>query len=245
MWSVTADGKGTPQPIDTGAATGCNGSHGFSPDGKWLAITCNTPGNSGNRVYVIPAAGGAPRMVTTNPDSYFHSWSPDGKTILFTRPNHGGGNIYSIAVNGGAETALTAGAGMSDDPDFSPDGTFIYFNTDRWGVMQIARMHPDGSGVEQMTFDKFRNWTPHPSPDGKSVAFLSYAPDVTTHASNKDITLRILTPQDGKTHVLTELVGGNGSMNVNNWSPDSKSIAFVTYAMVPAGSSESTGPSTK
>jgi TolB protein len=238
VFSVSADGKSAPQPIDTGAATGCNGSHGFSPDGKWLAITCTSPGNPGNRVYVIPAGGGAPRMVTANPDSYFHSWSPDGKTILFTRPSHGAINIYSIAADGGAETApeeeLTMGTGVNDDPDFSADGAFIYFNTDRWGSMQIARMNPDGSHVEQMTFDNFRNWTPHPAPDGKSVAFLSYAPEVTTHASNKDIALRILTPQDGKTRVLTTLVGGSGSMNVNNWSPDSKRLAFVSYELLPA-----------
>jgi Tol biopolymer transport system component len=100
--------------------------------------------------------------------------------------------------------------------------------------MQIARMNPDGSHVEQMTFDNFRNWTPHPAPDGKSVAFLSYAPEVTTHASNKDIALRILTPQDGKMRVLTTLVGGSGSMNVNNWSPDSKRLAFVSYELLPA-----------
>jgi TolB protein len=234
MYSVTADGKGTPQPIDAGTATGCNGSHGFSPDGKWLAITCTETGNPGNRVYVIPAAGGTPRMVTANRDSYFHSWSPDGKTILFTRPEHGGGNIYSISAEGGAETALTTGTGISDDPDFSPDGASIYFNTDRWGGMQIARMHADGSHVEQMTFDKLRNWTPHPSPDGKSVVFLSYAPDVITHASNKDITLRILSPADGSVRVLTRLVGGNGSMNVPNWSPDSKRLAFVSYQWQPA-----------
>lgn len=234
MFSVSTDGKGTPQALDTGTATGCNGSHGFSPDGKWLAITCTSTSDPGNRIYVIPSSGGATTLVTKNPDSYFHSWSPDGKTILFTRPNHGSLNIYSIPAGGGVETELTTGTGTSDDPDFSPDGAFIYFNTDRWGGMQIARMHSDGDHVEQMTFDQFKNWTPHPSPDGKSVVFLSYAPDVTTHASNKDITLRILRPQDGKMRVLTTLVGGNGSMNVNNWSPDSKRLAFVSYDLVPA-----------
>jgi TolB protein len=234
IYRIAADGTGAPQAVDTGAATGCNGSHGFSPDGKWLAITCTTPGNPGNRVYVIPATGGTPRMVTANPDSYFHSWSPDGKTILFTRPSHGAIDIYAIAADGGAETALTTGTGTSDDPDFSGDGQLIYFNTDRWGGMQIARMHADGSQVEQITSDKFRNWTPHPSPDGKWVVFLSYAPEVTTHASNKEITLRLYSLEDGTTRVLRNLLGGNGTMNVSNWAPDSKRLAFVSYELLPA-----------
>jgi Tol biopolymer transport system component len=240
IYTVSADGKGTPQVIDTGNATDCTGSHGLSPDGKWLAITCVTPANPGRRVYIVPSAGGTPRTVTANPDSYFHSWSPDGKTIAFTRPSHGSGNIYSISVEGGAETALTTGPGISDDPDYSADGQYIYFNTDRWGGMQIARMKPDGSHVEQITFDSFHNWTPHPSPDGKSIVFISYPPDVTTHAANKDIALRILSPADNKIRVLTNLVGGDGSMNVPNWSPDSKSLAFVSYQLLPEDDARST-----
>jgi TolB protein len=232
---------GTPQVIDTGAATGCTGSHGLSPDGKWLAITCSMPDNSGRRVYIIPSAGGTPRLVTANPDSYFHSWSPDGKTIAFTRPSHGSGNIYAISVDGGPETALTTGSGISDDPDYSADGKYIYFNSDRSGSMQLWRMRADGSQPEQVTFDNFKNWTPHPSPDGKSIVFISYDPSVTTHAANKEIALRILSTSDNRIRTLVYLTGGDGSMNVPNWSPDSKSLTFVSYQFLPAedtGSSE-------
>lgn len=234
LYTVAADGKGTPQPLDTGAASDCSGSHGFSPDGKWLAVSCSMPGMTGRHLAILSSTGGAPRLLTANV-SYFHSWSPDGKTILFTRSSQGSNNIYAISVDGGPETALTTGSGISDDPDFSADGQYVYFNTDRWGGMQIARMKPDGSHVEQVTFDHFKNWTPHPSPDGRSVVFLSYDPEVTTHASDQDIALRILSTADNKIRVLTTLVGGNGSMNVPNWSPDSKSLAFVSYLMLPPG----------
>lgn len=235
LFTVSADGKEPPRPLDTGSATDCSGSHGFSPDGKWMAISCAMPGMTGRHLAIIPAAGSAPRLLGTNV-SYFHSWSPDGKTILYTRGDHGANNIYAISADGGPETALTTGTGISDDPDYSPDGQFIYFNTDRWGGMQIARMRPDGSQVEQVTFDSFKNWTPHPSPDGKSIVFLSYNPDVTTHASNQEIALRILSTADNKIRVLTNLVGGDGSMNVANWSPDSRRLAFVSYEKLPAGS---------
>jgi Tol biopolymer transport system component len=231
---------GAPELLDVGNLTKCSGSHGLSPDGKWFAVTCAATDNPDHRVYILPATGGTPRLVAQN-TSWFHSWSPDGKTIAFTRGGpHGSGNILSISVDGGPETPLTIGTGLSDDPDYSPDGKWIYFNTDRWGGMQIGRMHPDGSQPEQVTFDEFKNWTPHPSPDGKSIVFISYNPDVTTHAANKDIALRILSTGDNKIRTLVNLIGGDGSMNVPNWSPDSKSLAFVGYQMLPAGDTGST-----
>jgi hypothetical protein len=239
MFRIAAEG-GSPQPIDIGSASDCTGSHGLSPDGKWLAITCTTPGNPGRRVYIVPSAGGTPRMLTTNPDSYWHSWSPDGKTILFTRPSHGSGNIFAIPFEGGTERALTTGSGISDDPDYSPDGKYIYFNSDRWGGMQIARMLPDGSHQEQITFDECKNWTPHPSPDGKSVVFESYDKSVTGHPGDKEIALRIFSPADNKIRVLVNLLGGSGSMNVPSWAPDSEHLAFVSYQMLPADDSGST-----
>ena len=173
-------------------------------------------------------------MVTANPNSYFHSWSPDGKTILFTRPAIGSLNILAIPAEGGDETALTTGAGTSDDPDYSPDGQYIYFNSDRTGGMQIFRMRPDGSHVEQVTQDERRNWTAHPSPDGKSVLILSYASDVTGHPANKDVALRILDVATGKVRDLVEVVGGAGTDNVPNWAPDGAHLAFVSYQMLPA-----------
>ena len=244
LWTVPVSISGgkiaDATPIDIGNATDCTGSHGLSPDGKWLAMTCATADRPGRRVYMVPAGGGTPRMVTANPDSYFHSWSPDGKTILFTRPIHGALNIYSIPAAGGPETALTAGAGVSDDPDYSADGQWIYFNSDRAGGMQIWRMRPDGSHPEQVTFDDKRNWTAHPSPDGKSILILSYAADVSGHPANQDVTLRILNLADGSIRDLVQIVGGAGSDNVPNWAPDGTHFAFVSFQLLPADEDGST-----
>jgi TolB protein len=239
LWTVPAQG-GTPTQLNTGAATRCTGSHGLSPDGKWLAISCSMPDRPETRVYIVPASGGEPRLVTDNPASYFHSWSPDGKTIAFTRPSHGSGNIYAIPVDGGPETALTTGSGISDDPDYSQDGKYLYFNSDRSGSMQIWRMLPDGTHPEQVTFDAYQNWTPHPSPDGKSILILSYDKDVTGHPANRDIALRILNVEDGKLRVLVNIVGGSGSDNVPNWAPDGSHFAFVCYQMLPPEDTGST-----
>jgi Tol biopolymer transport system component len=239
LWTVPATG-GEATALDIGNATNCSGSHGLSPDGKWLAMTCALEDNPGRRVYVIPSTGGTTRMVTANANSWFHSWSPDGKTILFTRPSHGTLNIYAISPDGGAETALTTGAGVSDDPDFSADGKWIYFNSDRAGGTQIWRMKPDGSAPGQVTFDAKHNWTAHPSPDGKSILILSYDPDVTGHAANKDVTLRIINVADGKIRDLVKIVGGAGTDNVPNWAPDGSHFAFVSYQFLPADDNGST-----
>jgi Tol biopolymer transport system component len=233
IFTIPVNG-GTPTRIDTGDASGCTGSHGLSPDGKLLAITCTTPAYPGRRVFIIPFGGGTPRILTEHPDSYFHSWSPDGKTIAFTRPSHGSGNIFSIPVEGGAETALTTGTGISDDPDYSADGKYIYFNSDRGGSMEIWRMKPDGAQPEQITFDGLNSWTPHPSPDGKWIVFVSYGKGTAGHLANKDVELRILSTADNKIRVLTSFVGGDGSMNVSFWAPDSKNLAFVSYESIPA-----------
>ena len=233
IMTVPADG-GTPQPLNIGDATRCNGSHGLSPDGKLLAISCSMPDKPGSRVYIVPVNGGAPRLVTEHPDSYWHSWSADGKTIIFTRPDHGSGNIFAISVDGGEEHALTKGTGISDDPDCSPDGKYIYFNSDRGGTMQIWRMRSDGSAAKQITNDDFVNWTPHVSPDGRSVVFLSYPPGTTGHPVNRDIELRILSLSDRKVRTLVALVGGSGTINVPSWAPDSQHFAFVSYQLLPA-----------
>ena len=89
---------GTLDAVNIGAAaTCCNGSHGLSPDGQWLAISCSMPDKPESRVYIVPSGGGTPRLITENPNLYWHSWSPDGKTIVFTRPDpHGSLNIYAI-----------------------------------------------------------------------------------------------------------------------------------------------------
>ena len=88
--------------------------------------------------------------------------------------------------------------------------------------------------MEQVTSTILKTGRRIPRPDGKSIVFLSYDPSVTTHAANKDIALRILSPSDGKIRTLVNLIGGDGTMNVANWSPDSKNIAFVSYQLLPA-----------
>jgi TolB protein len=223
---------GKPVQLDTGFANRCNNDHGFSPDGKLLAISHhNNEGKS--LIYILPATGGTPRRVTELGPSYWHGWSPDGKILVYCAERNGNYDIYTIPVEGGQETRLTHAEGLDDGPDYSPDGRYIYFNSERTGVMKIWRMDSDGKNQVQLTNDdQYADWFPHPSGDGKQIVFLSYDKDVKGHPSNKDVVLRIMPFSGEKPRVLARLYGGQGTINVPSWSPDNKYMAFVSYRLV-------------
>ena len=224
---------GTPALIDTGFAVHCNNDHGISPDSKTIAISDQTKDEERSQVYIVPIEGGTPREVTPKGPSYWHGWSPDGKTLAFVGERNGEFDIYSIPFEGGNETRLTSAKGLDDGPEYSPDGQYIYFNSERTGHMQIWRMKADGTSQAQVTQDELNDWFPHISPDGKWMVFLSYDPTVTGHPENKDVMLRLMRLSDGKITILTKLFGGQGTINVPSWSPDSTQLAFVSYQLIP------------
>jgi TolB protein len=228
-----------PAEINTGFATSNNNDHVLSFDGKMLAISHQSrDDNNQSIVYTVPVTGGTPTRVTPLGPSYLHGWSPDGKFLVYTGGRNNEYDIYKIAVTGGEETRLTTTPGLDDGPEYSPDGRYIYFNSVRGGKMQLWRMRPDGSAQEQVTDDGYNNWFPHISPDGKWIAFLSYMPDVAPgdHPWYKHVYLRLM-PADRSAppRVIAYVYGGQGTINVPSWSPDSKRIAFVSNTDVRKG----------
>ena len=225
---------GTPELIDTGFATRCNNDHGISPDGRELVVSDQSQDpQHQSQIYILPITGGTPRLITKNSPSYWHGWSPDGKTLAFVGQRNGEFDIYAIPAAGGEERQLTTAKGLDDGPEYTPDGQFIYFNSERTGHMQIWKMRADGGEQTQVTFGPQNDWFPHFSPNGEQMAFLTYDPTVTGHPENKDVVLRVLSMKDGKIREVGKLFGGQGTINVPSWSPDSKQFAFVSYALVP------------
>jgi TolB protein len=222
---------GQPEMIDTGFANRCNNDHGLSPDGTQLAISDQSQGGK-SLVYLLPATGGTPRRLTSTGPSYWHGWSPDGRTVAFCGERNGEFDVYTMPIAGGEERQLTIAPGLDDGPDYSPDGAFIYFNSERSGLMQVWRMKPDGSQQEQVTSDDNNNWFPHPSPDGKWIVFLTYGKGVSGHPGNQDVELKLMPVAGGNIQILAKLFGGQGTINVPSWSPDSKEVAFVSYLPV-------------
>ena len=223
---------GTPQIIDTEFAIRCNNDHGISPDGTQLVISDQSQEEHRSLVYIVPIGGGSPRRITQKSPSYWHGWSPDGKTLAFVGERSGEFDIYAISAASGEETRLTTAKGLDDGPEYSPDGKYIYFNSERTGHMQIWRMRADGSEQEQVTFDEYNNWFPHISPDGLQMVFLTYEASVTGHPENKDVMLRLMSLKDKKVIVLAKLFGGQGTINVPSWSPDGLQVAFVSYQLL-------------
>jgi hypothetical protein len=226
----------TPEAIDLGMLTRINNDHGVTSDGKMWAFSDQSQTVSGQRpslIYTMPVGGGPVKKLTELGPSYFHGWSPDGKTLAYCAERNGNFDVYTISVDGGQEKRLTTADGKDDGPEYSPDGQYIYFNSERTGSNQIWRMKPDGSAQEQVTKDDVENWFPHVSPNGQSLVFLTYDKGAGDHPENKDVRLRVMNLATGAVDELAKLFGGQGTINVSSWSPNSQYIAFVSYQIVP------------
>lgn len=233
LYRVDRNGK-NKELINTGSAKMCNNDHGISPDGTQLVISNSieiSPGNYSSAIFTLPLNGGEPKLITSNTPSYWHGWSPDSKTLAFVGMRNNEFDIYTIPVTGGTEKQMTFSKGLDDGPEYSPDGKYIYYNSFQTGRMQIWRVNAEGGTPEQLTSDEYANWFPHPSPDGKYIVYISYIEDQKEgHPFGKDVKLRLMNLRTGKIRDLTEVFwGGQGTINVPSWSPDSRMVAFISY----------------
>ena len=233
LYRISPDGRTGPELIPTGDVKVCNNDHCLSFDGKMIGISSGTPEDWRSHIYVCPVDGGEPVEVTPVGPSYLHGWSPDGGTLVYCAERDGEFDVYSIPSEGGTETRLTDSPGLDDGPEFTPDGQWIWFNSVRTGLMQLFRMRPDGGEQQQMTFDRDRNsWFAHVSPDGSTVAYITYRKgdlEPGEHLPGKDVELRLMPSEGGEPRTVVSLYGGQGTINVNSWAPDSKRFAFVSY----------------
>lgn len=232
------------EQVDTGFCVQCNNDHVPSPDNQLLAVSCMPPeltdGTYESHIYVLPMTGGEPKDLTGPGLSYLHGWSSDGKELAYCafrkKPEEETMRIEicTIPSDGGEETCLTDGKGYNDGPEYSPDGKHIWFNSTRSGLMQVWRMNRDGSGLTQMTDSDANNWFGHVSPDGKHVIYLTFAKgelEPNEHLPNMYVSLGMMDYDGQNKKKLLDLFGGQGSINVNSWAPDSRRIAYVKYVL--------------
>ncbi len=222
----------TASLLDTAPANRNNNDHVLSFDGTMLGLSDQSEEHGGQScVFTVPVQGGTPKRITPLTPSYLHGWSPDGKFLVYTGGRSNKFDVFKIASDGsGSEERLTEAVGLNDGPEYTPDGQYIYFNSSRTGKMQIWRMKPDGRDQEQVTNDEYNNWFPHVSPDGKWIVIISYPPDnhPAEHPYYQHCYLRLLPIGGGEPKVIAYVYGGQGTINVPSWSPDSRRIAFVS-----------------
>lgn len=238
LYTISTSG-GTPVKLNTDTLARLNNDHGISFDGKMLAVSHHISGlpGGGSTVFVLPLSGGRTKQITTETPSYWHGWAPNGKEVTIVGQRNGTTiyNLYKVDLKTLKETPLTENkTGHVDGPEYSPDGKYIYYNANPTGTMQIWRMKPDGSASEQLTFDANHNWFPHVSPDNKWIVYISFPPDIepNAHPSYKKVTLNLMPVNGGAPKIIAYLYGGQGTLNVNSWSPDSKKISFVSNSQV-------------
>ncbi len=242
LFRISVAGTSLPRYLPTGDLNNLNNDHCLSPDGGTIYMSADD-----GHLYSVGIDGGQPRRISNDRDpqrrfhSYLHGVSADGHTLVYvgleTAPTGNTlTNIYTIPAQGGADRQLTDVNVPVDGPEFSPDGKWIYFNGElaatRSGHAQLFRMAPDGTGMEQLTDDARVNWFPHPSPDGEVIAYLSYPPATIGHPADREVMLKLMKPDGSQSQTLCAFRGGQGTINVNSWSPDSRHLAFVAYPKV-------------
>ena len=237
LFRLRSDGSGEPEQIDLGTVPAINNDHVVAPDVSAVYVSADD-----GHLYSIPFAGGPPRRVSNDHGANFHYFlhgvSPDGQTLAYIglTEMRGGAtntNVFLIPAAGGTDVQLTDDEFADDGAEFSPAGDWIYFNSERAstspGHAQLFRMRPDGSGLEQLTFDERVNWFPHLSPDGSQLASVSFPPGTQGHPADREVIIRLIASGGGTPRDLTTVFGGQGTMNVPSWAPDSRQLAFVEY----------------
>lgn len=249
LWRIpVAEGGAKPEALKVDPSLRCNNDHDYSHDGKRIALSATSPSSRQSQVYVADADGSNARLVTAAAPSYFHGWSPDGKYLAYVAQRDGKFSLFRVLSAGGEEERLTSKS-PDDGPDYSPDGKWIYFNSQRSGDWDIWRIPAQGAGpgdarAECVTSDELADWFPHPSPDGKWMLVFSFPKGTPGHNGRMEGVQLRLFPLPGakvkamKPRVVTTFFGGQGSINVNSWSPDSKRFAFVIYKPLKNGANE-------
>ena len=238
LYRLKVDGSAPPELIPAGEFRDSNNDHVLSPDGCFIYAS-----SEDGHLYRVPMSGGDALRVSNESDGlearYLHGISPDGSTLTHIGVPAVGNrtfNAFALSLLDGSTQQLTHSDRPHDGAEYSPDGEWIYFNSERespkQGHSQLFRMRPDGQDITQLTFDDRVNWFPHLSPDGNSLVYLSYEPGVIGHPANKPVQIRMADPEGKDIRILTELHGGQGTINVNSWAPDGRHFAYVAYPVI-------------
>jgi TolB protein len=240
MWRLHL-GRRRLERIEITGIPPLNNDHVLDPDGEHIFMSAYDDW----QIYRAPIAGGRGTQITgkEGPQGllhFLHGVSPDGRQLAFVgiRIDEAeeafklvSADIFTVGADGRGYRQITHANAPADGPEYSPDGEWIYFNTEAFSPnAQIARMRPDGSEVERLISSETVDWFPHISPNGRACVYLSYPAGTSGHPA--DLNVRLMLVRDGqwgRPALAAELFGGQGTINVNSWAPDSTRFAYVAY----------------
>jgi TolB protein len=233
LWSLEPVAGAQPVRIEHDALPEINNDHVLDPDGETIYLSA-----ADGQIHRAAVAGGPASRVTSEEGvwHFLHGVSPDGTRLAYVRmvSFDEPGRLAVISAAGGETTLVDTGEGHIDGPEWSPDGSWLYFNTERWaqqpGHAQLARV-PDGGGeVERLHTSGTVDWFPHLAPDGATAVYIEFPPGTEGHPADKAVVLVVVDAADWSSpRERIAIPGGQGTINVNSWAPDSRRFAYVSY----------------
>lgn len=151
----------------------------WSPDGKTIVFA--TVNLLQSRIMTMNADGTNAKVLVEGKDQTQYTtpvWSPDGSEIAFAALRYGGfADIYIMSADGTGVRALTQDRDQDFSPSWTPDGKYLLFDSDRTGVFNIFAMRLADGKLFQLTNTLGGAYTPHVSPDGKTLAYVDFGRD--------------------------------------------------------------------
>ena len=242
LWRLDVGPVAEPKQVPLDGLPPINNDHVIDTERGLIYLSAND-----GHIYVAPIEGGTAVRVTSDSSRYhfLHGVSPDGRTLAFVDLPAGdftaAGRLALISSAGGEASYPEAGSRHLDGPEYSPDGAWLYLNTEEFGSRpghaQLARVPANGGPLEQLVESDTVDWFPHLSPDGEYASYISFPAGTLGHPPDVDVEVRLVRTANWNDVVARfPLPGGQGTINVNSWSPDSRRFAFVSYPIEQAGS---------
>jgi hypothetical protein len=150
-----------------------------SPDGRRVVFTQNHAGTRSIHIANLEPDGLSnvrPLVPTAFLEQAFTPrWSPDGKHVAYSVWKRGGyRDVRLVDVEKGTSVEITNDRAVDGNPSFSPDGRWLFFHSDRTGIMNLYAYELATGRLKQVTDVLTGAYSPEPSPDGKTLAYVGY-----------------------------------------------------------------------
>ncbi|MEV0601822.1 hypothetical protein AB0I82_21310 [Streptomyces sp. NPDC050315] len=237
LWRLDLDRPTALHEVPLDGVPQINNDHVLSPDGDTIYVS----GMDGH-LYAAPSTGGRGTRLTGDDGvlHFLHGISPDGETLAYVAIPRGvqgaPGRLALMPAAGGASRTLDTGAGHIDGPEYSPDGAWIHLNSEAYatapGHAQLCRLPAAGGPLTRLVASETVDWFPHLSPDGRHATYIAFPQGTLGHPEDLDVHVHVVSTDDWARPLRTyPLFGGQGTLNVNSWAPDSNRFAMVSYPL--------------